>query len=92
MRKAICTILAVLCLAAQVCAAEVDQFAVLSGMGKSWYQGYEPTVKNNTMTIYLPIKTELEGPVTVSIELTDPHVYLLASQPKSVTVSEKDGI
>ena len=92
MRKTICTILAVLLLAAQVCAAEVDQFAVLSGMGKSWYQGYEPTVKNNTMTIYLPITTDLEGPVTASIALTDPNVYLLASQPKSVTVSEKDGI
>ena len=92
MRKTICTILAVLLLAAQVCAAEVDQFAVLSSMGKSWYQGYEPTVRNHTMTIYLPIKSDLEGPATVSIALTDPNVYLLASQPKSVTVSEKDGI
>ena len=92
MRKIICMLMTVLLLAAQVCAAEVDQFAVLSGMGKSWYQGYEPTVKNNTMTIYLPIKSELEGPITASIALTDPNVYLLASQPKAVTVSEKDGI
>ena len=92
MRKLICILLAVLILAAQVCAAEVDQYAAISGMGKSWYQGYEPTVKSNTMTIYLPIKSELEGPVTVSIALTDPNVYLLASQPKAVTVSEKDGI
>ena len=92
MRKLICILLAVLILAAQVCAAEVDQFTAVSGMGKSWYQGYEPTVKNNTMTIYLPIKTELEGPVTVSLALTDPNVYLLSAQPKTVTVSEKDGI
>ena len=92
MRKLICTILAVLILATPVLAAEVDQFAALSGMGKSWYQGYEPTVKNNNMTIYLPIKSDLEGPVTVSVALTDPNVYLLASQPKAVTVSEKDGI
>ena len=92
MRKLICILLAVLILAAPVCAVEVDQYAAVTGMGKSWYQGYEPTVKNNTMTIYLPIKTELEGPVTVSITLTDPNVYLLASQPKAVTVSEKDGI
>ena len=44
------------------------------------------------MNIYLPVKTDLEWPVTVSIELTDPHVYLRASQPKSGTGSEKDGI
>ena len=92
MRKLICILLTVLILAVPVCAAEVDQYATVSGMGKSWYQGYEPTVKNNTMTICLPIKTELEGPVTVSIALTDPNVYLLAAQPKVVTVSEKDGI
>ena len=92
MRKIICMLMTVLLLTAPVFAAEVDQFAVLSGMGKSWYQGYEPTVKNNNMTIYLPIKSDLEGPVTVSVTLTDPNVYLLASQPKAVTVSEKDGI
>ena len=92
MRKLICILIAVLIFAAHVCAAEVDQYATISGIGKSWYQGYEPTVKNNTMTIYLPIKTDLEGPITVSIALTDPNVYLLSAQPKSVTVSEKDGI
>ena len=92
MRKLICIALAVIVFAAPIAAAEVDQYAALPGMGKSWYQGYEPATKNNTMTIYLPVKTDLEGPVTVSIELTDPHVYLLSSQPKSVTVSEKDGI
>ena len=92
MRKTICFILTLLLLAAQVCAAEVDQTATISGMGKSWYQGYEPSVKNNTMTIYLPIQTELEGPITASIALTDPNVYLLASQPKAVTVTKKDGI
>ena len=92
MRKLICILLAVVVFAAPVMAAEVDQYAAVSGMGKSWYQGYEPTVKNNAMTICLPIKTDLEGPITVSIVLTDPNVYLLASQPKAVTVSEKDGI
>jgi len=92
MRKLICIILALFLLAAPVMAAEVDQYAFISGMGKSWYQGYEPTVRNNTMTIYLPIKTALEGPVTASIALTDPNVYLLAAQPKAVTVNRKDGI
>ena len=92
MKKLICTILTVFILAAPVIAAEVDQYAVFSGMGTSWYQGYEPNVKNNTMTIYLPIKTDLESPITASIALTDPNVYLLSSQPKAVTVNKKDGI
>lgn len=92
MRKLICILIAVLIFAVPVCAAEVDQYAAIHGMGKSWYQGYEPTVKNNTMTIYLPIKSDLEGPVIVSVALTDPNVYLLASRPKAVTVSEKDGV
>ena len=92
MRKIICTILAVLVLAAPVLAAEVDRETTIGGMGKSWYQGYEPAVKNNTMTIYLPIRTELEGPITVSIALADPHVYLLTSQPRAVTVQKIDGI
>ena len=92
MRKLICIALAVIVFAAPIAAAEVDQYTSITGMGKSWYQGYEPTVKNNTMTIYLPIQSELEGTVTVSIALTDPKVYLLTSQPKSVTVSNKDGI
>ena len=91
MRKLICILLTILLLAAPVMAAELDQYTAVNGMSKSWYQGYEPTIKNNTMTICLPIKTDLIGPVTVSIALTDPNVYLLASQPKAVTVSEKDG-
>ena len=92
MRKLICIALAVIVFAAPIAAAEVDQYTSITGMGKSWYQGYEPTVKNNTMTIYLPIRANLEGPVTASITLADPNVYLLASQPKAVTVSERDGI
>ena len=92
MRKIFSILLAVLILTAPVMAAQVDPYTAIGGMGKSWYQGYAPTIKNNTMTIHLPVRNELEGPVTVSIELADPHVYLLASQPKAVTVNKKDGI
>lgn len=92
MRKLICILLAVLILTAPVLAAQIDPYAAVSGMGKSWYQGYEPAVRNNTMTIHLPVRTDLEGPIDASIALTDPNVYLLASQPKAVTVRETDGI
>ena len=93
MRKTITMILAVLLLAAQVSAAEVDQHATLSGMGKSWYQGYEPAISSNTMTLYLPIRAEnCKGPITVSIALDDPNVFLLSAEPKAVTVSPKNGL
>ena len=93
MRKTITMILAVLLLAVQVSAAEVDQHATLSGMGKSWYQGYEPAISSNTMTLYLPIRAEnCKGPITVSIALDDPNVFLLAGNPKAVAVSPKNGI
>ena len=92
MRKLICIFLAVLILAAPVMAAEIDPHTTINGMDKSWYQGYAPSIKNNNMTIYLPIRSDLDDPVTVSIDLTDPNVYLLASPPKAVTVTEKDGI
>lgn len=93
MRKLICILLTVLLFAAPVLGAEVDEYAAPEGMGRSWYQGYTPSVRNNQMTIHLPLKAEgLDGPVTVSIELEDPNVYLLAAQPKPVTVNEKNGI
>ena len=93
MRKLICILLTVLLCAAPVLGAEVDEYAAPEGMGRSWYQGYAPTIRNNQMTLHLPLKTAgLDGPVTVSIELEDPNVYLLAAQPKPVTVNEKNGI
>ena len=93
MRKLICILLTVLLCAAPVLGAEVDEYAAPEGMGRSWYQGYTPSIRSNQMTIHLPLKAEgLDGPVTVSIELEDPNVYLLAAQPKPVTVNEKNGI
>lgn len=93
MRKLICILLAVFLCAAPVLAAEVDEYAVMEGMGKSWYQGYSPAIRSNKMTICLPIRAGgFEGDVRVSIALEDPHVYLLAAEPKEVTVSEKNGV
>lgn len=93
MRKLICILLTAFLFAAPVLGAEVDEYAAPEGMGRSWYQGYAPTIRSNQMTIHLPLKAEgLVGPVTVSIELEDPNVYLLAAQSKPVTVNEKNGI
>ena len=93
MRRLYCILLAVLILSAPVFAAEIDPHTEIEGMGKSWYQGYTPAIKNHTMTLYLPIRASaLEGKVTVSITLDDPNVFLLTSEPKAVTVSPKDGV
>ena len=74
-------------------AFEIDQYAATDGMSQSWYQGYEPSISYNTMTICLPIRSEVNtGDITVSLALDDPNVFLLASEPKAVTVSVKDGI
>ena len=98
MKRLICIVLSVLlalsvsgpALAAEF---EMDPYAVGEGMGKSWYQGYAPAIKNNTLTICLPIRAETcVGEITASIALEDPHVFLLASQPKEVTVSVNNGI
>lgn len=97
MKKIICLFLTLLMLAlpAAVAAAEVtvDTYATMTGMGKSIYQGYEPAIVGNTMTICLPLRAEgFAGEITVSIALDDPHVFLLTSQPKDVTVTPADGV
>ncbi len=93
MKKLICILLTVFLLAAPVFGAELAEHAILEGMGRSWYQGYEPSVKNHRLTIHLPLTADnFDGDITASIALEDPHVSLLAAEPKSVTVSPKDGI
>jgi len=96
MRKTICillTLLLVLSMSVTAFAAEIDPYSTIDGMGKSWYQGYSPTIKNHTMTICLPIRANnCVGDITVSIALNDPNVFLLTADPKEVAVSPRDGI
>lgn len=98
MKRLICvlsTLLLVLllCMTSFAAEFELDQYSTIDGMNCSWYQGYEPIISYNTMTIHLPIRTAgYTGDITVSIALDDPNVFLLAGEPKAVTVSPKDGI
>lgn len=97
MKKIVCLFLTLLMLVlpAVVAAAEVtvDEYTTMTGMGKSVYQGYEPTIAGNTMTICLPLRAEgFAGAITASIALDDPHVFLLAGQPNDVTVTPTDGV
>ena len=72
---------------------EIDQHYTMDVMSRSWYQGYEATIKNHTMTLCVPLRAEkCVGEIKVSIALDDPNVFLLTSQPKEVTVSAKDDV
>ena len=89
------TMLLVLSMGVTAFAAEfdIDQHSTMDGMSRSWYQGYEPSISYNKMTICLPIRAEsCVGDITVSLNLDDPNVFVLSDQPKEVTVSPKDGI
>ena len=98
MRKAICiflTMLLVLSMSVTAFAAEfeIDQHTEIDGMSKSWYQGYAPSISYHKMTLCLPIRAaSCVGDITVSLELDDPNVFVLSSQPKEVIVSPQDGI
>ena len=98
MRKILCFFLVLLLMmsfAVTALAAEfsLDEYAKTDDMAKSWYQGYEPTIKNHVMTLYMPLKAEnCIGDITVSLALDDPNVFLLTALPKEVTVSPKDGL
>lgn len=89
------TMLLVLSMSVTAFAAEfdIDQYAEIDGMSRSWYQGYEPSISYHKMTICLPIRAaSCVGDIAVSLTLDDPNVFVLSGQPKEVIVSPKDGI
>ena len=98
MKKLTCFLLPMLLVIAMAVPAfaaecEIDQHYTMDGMSQSWYQGYEATIKNHTMTLCMPLRAEkCVGEIKVSIALDDPNVFLLTSQPKEVTVSAKDDV
>ena len=88
-------VLLIFCLAGTALAEEftLDPYGKFGNMELTWYQGYTPVLKNNTMTLHLPLRAEnCVGDITVSFALVDPQVLLLAAEPKPITVSPKDGL
>ncbi len=86
-------ILSGLALPATAAEFSLDEYARVEGMGCSWYQGYQPSIKNHTMTLYLPLRAaSCVGEITVSLALDDPHVYLLSAEPKAARVSPREGL
>lgn len=71
----------------------LDEKAHLPGMEKSWYQGYEPETAGNVLTLLLPIRSDkAAGPVTASLHLLDPDVYLLKNEPEAVKAEAQEGL
>ena len=73
---------------------ELDDKAVISGMdGRSWYQGYTPSVRYDNFTICLPVRSEgAVGAITASITLDDPDLLLFRNEPQAVTVYPRNGV
>lgn len=73
---------------------ELDEKAVITGMdGRSWYQGYTPSVQYSNFSICLPLRSEkASGVITATITLDDPDLLLFRSQPGTVRVSPNDGL
>lgn len=91
---ALAALILMLSSAASAANFELDDKAVFYGMeGRSWYQGYEPTVQWGNFSICLPLRSErASGPVTASIALDDPDLLLFRSQPGTVRVSPREEI
>ena len=88
-------VLLIFCLTGTALAEEftLDPYTKFGNMELTWYQGYTPVIKNNTMTLHLPLRAEnCAGDITVSVALEDPQVLLLAAAPKPITVSPKEGL
>ena len=73
---------------------ELDEKAVITGMdGRSWYQGYTPSVRYGNFTICLPLRSEkASGVITATITLDDPDLLLFRSHPGAVRFSPNDGL
>lgn len=68
--------LALICIPAQAEEAfTIDERQILQGMKRSWLQGYEPAVSQNTMTYVLPILSDsASGSIDAEIIMADESI------------------
>ena len=64
---------------------EIDQRQVLQGMNRSWLQGYEPRIANNTLSLALPIRSN-RADGQIQTELIPGDESLSPFRPQSMTV------
>lgn len=96
MRKTIWILLLFAILPITALASEfgLDESAVLPGMNdRSWAQGYAPTEKNDTLTIYLPLSAgEAQGEITATLIPADETVSPFRPQALSASFGQTDGM
>ena len=99
MKKLLIMLLAVVCILIPSALAEEDapfdlqEHMVMSGMDKSWYQGYEPMVEGDSLTIHLPLKSERSnGKVTVTLVLDDPEISPIKSEKLTAVFWRSEGL
>ena len=67
---------------------EIDRRRVLQGMNRSWLQGYEPKISNNTLSLILPILSDgAEGQIETELRMPDEAVSPFKPQTMSVRTS-----
>ena len=69
----------------------IDERRVLQGMKRSWLQGYEPTINQNTMTFVLPILSgSASGSVEAEIILADESISPFKLQTMKVKAQSSE--
>ena len=99
MKKLLIMLLALVCILIPSALAEEDapfvlqEHMVMSGMDKSWYQGYEPMVEGDSLTIHLPLKSEKSnGKITVTLVLDDPEISPIRSEKLTAILWRSEGL
>ena len=64
---------------------EIDQRQVLQGMNRSWLQGYEPRIANNTLSLALPIRSDQADGI-IQTELLMPDESISPFKPQTMSV------
>lgn len=70
----------------------IDENRVLSGMSRSWLQGYEPEIVRNTMTLILPVESDrAEGSIHTELLIRDESVSPFKPQSMSAETRRMGG-
>ncbi len=99
MKKLLIMLLAAVCILIPTAFAEeeapfvLQENMVMSGMDKSWYQGYEPMVEGDSLTIHLPLKSERSnGKITVTLIMDDPEISPVRTEKLSAVFWRNEGL
>ncbi len=71
----------------------LDDKYVMSGMDKSWYQGYEPVVSGGSVSICLPVTSKSsDGKLTATLIMDDEEIAPIRTQKRSGIFWRSEGM